>query len=127
LGSRHYSTAIDMWSVGCIFAEMALRGNPLFPGDSEIDQIFKIFRLVHLISVVESFTKRQVPFSILGTPSEEDWPGVKQLPDYKPSFPNWARQDIQATVPTLDAEGLDLLEVSYLGPAGCCLRLSLHV
>jgi serine/threonine protein kinase len=35
-----------MWSVGCIFAEMALRGNPLFPGDSEIDQIFKIFRFV---------------------------------------------------------------------------------
>ena len=45
LGSRHYSTAIDMWSVGCIFAEMVMRGNPLFPGDSEIDQIFKIFRL----------------------------------------------------------------------------------
>lgn len=44
LGSRHYSTAIDMWSVGCIFAEMVLRGAPLFPGDSEIDQIFKIFR-----------------------------------------------------------------------------------
>jgi cyclin-dependent kinase len=41
-----------MWSVGCIFAEMALRGNPLFPGDSEIDQIFKIFRLVHLVPVV---------------------------------------------------------------------------
>ena len=44
LGSRHYSTAIDMWSVGCIFAEMAMQGVPLFPGDSEIDQIFKIFR-----------------------------------------------------------------------------------
>lgn len=44
LGSRHYSTAIDMWSVGCIFAEMVMRGHPLFPGDSEIDQIFKIFR-----------------------------------------------------------------------------------
>jgi cyclin-dependent kinase len=44
LGSRHYSTAIDMWSVGCIFAEMAMAGIPLFPGDSEIDQIFKIFR-----------------------------------------------------------------------------------
>jgi cyclin-dependent kinase len=83
-----------MWSVGCIFAEMALRGNPLFPGDSEIDQIFKIFR-------------------ILGTPTEEDWPGVKQLPDYKPSFPNWSRQDIPATVPTLDADGLQLLEVGY--------------
>lgn len=46
LGSRHYSTAIDMWSVGCIFAEMVMRGHPLFPGDSEIDQIFKIFRYV---------------------------------------------------------------------------------
>ena len=44
LGSRHYSTGIDMWSVGCIFAEMAMQGAPLFPGDSEIDQIFKIFR-----------------------------------------------------------------------------------
>lgn len=46
LGSRHYSTAIDMWSVGCIFAEMCMHGHPLFPGDSEIDQIFKIFRSV---------------------------------------------------------------------------------
>lgn len=46
LGGRHYSTAIDMWSVGCIFAEMVMRGIPLFPGDSEIDQIFKIFRSV---------------------------------------------------------------------------------
>jgi cyclin-dependent kinase len=47
LGSRHYATGIDMWSVGCIFAEMAMHGQPLFPGDSEIDQIFKIFRCVH--------------------------------------------------------------------------------
>ena len=31
-----------MWSVGCIFAEMCTR-KPLFPGDSEIDEIFKIF------------------------------------------------------------------------------------
>ncbi|KAG8740826.1 Cyclin-dependent kinase catalytic subunit [Ceratobasidium sp. 414] len=44
LGSRHYSTAIDMWSVGCIVAEMVMHGQPLFPGDSEIDQIFRIFR-----------------------------------------------------------------------------------
>ena len=41
-----------MWSVGCIFAEMAMQGVPLFPGDSEIDQIFKIFRYEHMISVV---------------------------------------------------------------------------
>lgn len=46
LGARQYSTALDMWSVGCIVAEMVLEGMPLFNGDSEIDQIFKIFRQV---------------------------------------------------------------------------------
>lgn len=45
LGGRQYSTGVDMWSVGCIFAEMCTR-KPLVPGDSEIDEIFKIFRLV---------------------------------------------------------------------------------
>jgi cyclin-dependent kinase len=50
--------------------------------------------------------------SILGTPNDETWPGVKQLPDYKPSFPSWSRQDIMATVPTLDKDGIDLVEVS---------------
>ncbi|KAG8912402.1 Cyclin-dependent kinase catalytic subunit, partial [Tulasnella sp. 417] len=44
LGSRHYSTAIDMWSVGCIMTEMIMQGTPLFPGDSEIDQTFRIFQ-----------------------------------------------------------------------------------
>ncbi|KAF9039149.1 CMGC/CDK/CDC2 protein kinase [Panaeolus papilionaceus] len=91
LGARHYATAIDMWSVGCIFAEMAMQGQPLFPGDSEIDQIFKIFR-------------------ILGTPSEDSWPGVSTLPDYKPSFPQWSRQDLARVVSTLDEHGLDLLK-----------------
>jgi len=36
LGSKRYTTSIDMWSLGCIFAEMAQR-KPLFCGDSEID------------------------------------------------------------------------------------------
>jgi serine/threonine protein kinase len=45
LGSRHYSTAVDVWSIGCIFAEMCNK-MPLFPGDSEIDEIFRIFRYV---------------------------------------------------------------------------------
>jgi cyclin-dependent kinase len=46
LGGRQYSTGVDMWSVGCIFAEMCTR-KPLFPGDSEIDEIFKIFRYIY--------------------------------------------------------------------------------
>ncbi|XPS69775.1 Cyclin-dependent kinase [Ascochyta lentis] len=42
LGGRQYSTGVDVWSVGCIFAELCTR-KPLFPGDSEIDEIFRIF------------------------------------------------------------------------------------
>lgn len=45
LGGRQYSTGVDMWSIGCIFAEMCMR-KPLFPGDSEIDTIFKISQWV---------------------------------------------------------------------------------
>lgn len=47
LGGKHYSPAVDMWSIGCIFAELCNR-QALFPGDSEIDQLFKIFRFVFL-------------------------------------------------------------------------------
>ena len=43
LGSQRYSCPIDVWSVGCIYAEMASK-RPLFHGDSEIDQLFRIFR-----------------------------------------------------------------------------------
>ncbi|XP_022256878.1 cyclin-dependent kinase 1 [Limulus polyphemus] len=43
LGSPRYSTPVDVWSIGCIFAEMANK-KPLFHGDSEIDQLFRIFR-----------------------------------------------------------------------------------
>ncbi len=89
LGSKHYSTAVDMWSVGCIFAEMASQ-TPLFPGDSEIDELFKIFR-------------------ILGTPTEASWPGVSQLPDYKSSFPQWPSVPLAKAVPHLDEPGIDLL------------------
>jgi serine/threonine protein kinase len=43
LGAKQYSCPVDMWSVGTIIPEM-VTGHPLFPGDSEIDEIFKIFR-----------------------------------------------------------------------------------
>jgi serine/threonine protein kinase len=42
LGANRYSTAVDVWSVGCIFSEMAT-GMPLFPGRSDIDQLFQDF------------------------------------------------------------------------------------
>lgn len=92
LGSKHYSTSVDMWSVGCIFAEMVTK-RPLFPGDSEIDELFRIFRL-------------------LGTPTEETWASVASLPDYKDSFPKWTPngdKGLSEAVPTLDKDGVDLL------------------
>ena len=45
LGAKEYACPIDMWSVGCVLGEMAT-GRPMFPGDSEIDEIFKIFQLL---------------------------------------------------------------------------------
>ncbi|NWH77392.1 CDK3 kinase, partial [Piaya cayana] len=89
LRCKHYSTAVDIWSIGCIFAEMVTR-KVLFPGDSEIDQLFRIFRT-------------------LGTPTEATWPGVTQLPDYKKDFPQWTRKEIKEIVPNLDRDGRDLL------------------
>ncbi len=90
LGSKHYSTPVDLWSIGCIFAEM-VNQKPLFPGDSEIDEIFKIFQ-------------------IRGTPDDKSYPGVSALPDYKDIFPKWNRQNLKSLVPTLCAPGLDLLD-----------------
>ncbi|XP_075478208.1 cell division control protein 2 homolog A-like [Primulina tabacum] len=89
LGSRFYSTPVDIWSVGCIFAEMANQ-KPLFPGDSEIDELFQIFR-------------------VLGTPNEHVWPGVTSLPDFKCTFPKWPAKDLATVVTNLDAFGIDLL------------------
>ncbi|MGH0147037.1 UNVERIFIED_CONTAM: hypothetical protein FKN15_060857 [Acipenser sinensis] len=63
LGAKEYSTAIDMWSLGCIFGEL-LTQKPLFPGKSEIDQINKIFK-------------------DLGSPSEKIWPGYNEMPAVK--------------------------------------------
>lgn len=54
LGSQRYSMPVDIWSVGCIFAEMAMK-KPLFHGDSEIDQMFRIFRYCIMFSVLIRF------------------------------------------------------------------------
>lgn len=130
LGGRQYSTGVDMWSVGCIFAEMCTK-KPLFPGDSEIDEIFKIFRYVPVDwkniawpNPYYNLRKRTnvckfLPHSILGTPSDDVWPGVASYPDFKSSFPKW-RRDYSAPLCThLDEAGLDLLEAMLVyDPAG---------
>jgi len=89
LGSTHYSTPVDMWSVGCIFAELA-RKQPLFPGDSEVQQLLHIFKL-------------------LGTPNEQVWPGVTSLKDWH-AFPQWKPQELSKFYPELDTQGIDLMK-----------------
>ena len=93
LGAKQYSCPVDMWSIGTIVPEM-VTGHPLFPGDSEIDEIFKIFRL-------------------LGTPNEMLWQGVSQLPDFKTNFPKWQPKALREVVPQTDRlndAGIDLVQ-----------------
>ena len=73
---QKYSTPVDIWSCGAIFAEM-MTNRALFPGDSEIDQLFKIFR-------------------VLGTPTSEVWPEVEKLEDYQQEFPSFKRMGVGA-------------------------------
>ncbi|KAG5449295.1 cyclin-dependent kinase 5 [Clonorchis sinensis] len=92
LGAKLYTTSIDVWSAGCIFAEMSNAGRPLFPGFDVEDQLQRIFKL-------------------LGTPTEVTWPTVTELPDYEPFtviYPpamNWHQ-----VVPKLSSRGIDLLQ-----------------
>lgn len=51
----------------------------------------------------------------MGTPKDDIWPGVEQLPDYKSSFPNWSAKDLKTAVTGLDDISADLLEVSHTG------------
>lgn len=90
LGAEKYSTAVDMWSVGCIFAELLLK-EPLFQAKNELELISMIFKL-------------------LGPPTNNSWPGYSSLPLAKtinlPSpHPHQFRQKFQY----MTAAGIDLL------------------
>ena len=90
LSQKQYSLGVDLWSTGCIFAEIVTK-KPLFPGKNEDDQLHKIFK-------------------IRGTPNPEQWPGITDLVGYKPDFPQYEPDKLSNHVQGLDAEGIDLLE-----------------
>ncbi|KAJ8519701.1 hypothetical protein ON010_g18050 [Phytophthora cinnamomi] len=101
LGQEVYSPPVDIWSVGVIFAEMVSK-KALFPGDSEIDQLYRIFRT-------------------FGTPNETLWSGVTKLRDYAPTFPKWKPKDLRELFPHLEESGLNLLEVRSGTSASVCI------
>uniref|UniRef100_A0A8C3XLP0 cyclin-dependent kinase n=1 Tax=Chelydra serpentina TaxID=8475 RepID=A0A8C3XLP0_CHESE len=82
-----YATPVDLWSVGCIFAEM-FRRKPLFRGNSDVDQLGKIF-------------------DVIGLPEEEDWPSDVALPRH--AFNSRPPQPTENFVPDIDELGKDLL------------------
>ncbi|XP_077190847.1 cyclin-dependent kinase 18 [Paroedura picta] len=90
LGSTEYSTPIDMWGVGCIHYEM-VTGRPMFPGSTVKEELHLIFRL-------------------LGTPTEESWPGITSNEEFKAyNFTHYQVQPLINHAPRLDTEGIDLL------------------
>ncbi|KAI9501589.1 cyclin-dependent kinase 5 [Coemansia spiralis] len=117
MGSRQYDTSIDIWSIGCIFAEMAT-GRPFFAGTSIDDQVLHIFKIMG--------TPIDSPSSDVSSPSAQQqqqqqngsgepdyarrlWPGCAQLPDWKRSFPIYPGVALEPLLPKLSAKGIDLL------------------
>ncbi|PMD26046.1 Pkinase-domain-containing protein [Hyaloscypha hepaticicola] len=91
-GAKHYSGAVDIWSVGLVFAELVMR-IPYIAGDTEVHQINLICQAV-------------------GTPNEENWPGVSKLPEYtvpEPPTPVRLRDHYLSLFGTAGPEGVDLL------------------
>ncbi|KAH9885999.1 kinase-like protein [Cubamyces lactineus] len=74
LGAKHYNKSVDIWAVGCVMAELAsLR--PIFKGEeAKLDSKKNVpFQKDQLLKI----------FEVLGTPSERDWPKIKELPEYQ--------------------------------------------
>ncbi|KAL3158807.1 hypothetical protein ABBQ32_011533 [Trebouxia sp. C0010 RCD-2024] len=87
-GSTCYSSAIDVWAAGCIFAELIMR-RPWFVGGSDLDILGKIFQA-------------------LGTPSEAQWPGMKDLPNFV-EFQKTEPPPLASIVKGASEDALDLL------------------
>ncbi|XP_053772179.1 cyclin-dependent kinase 10 isoform X3 [Desmodus rotundus] len=111
LGSSTQTTSIDMWALGCVLAEL-LAHKPLLPGTSEIHQVDLIVQL-------------------LGTPSENIWPGFSKLPlASQYSLRKQPYNNLKHKFPWLSEAGLRLLNLLFMydpkkrATAGDCLESS---
>ncbi|XP_058767303.1 cyclin-dependent kinase A-1-like [Vicia villosa] len=89
MGSTKYSTAADIWSMGCIFAHI-VKSRPLFNTMDKHRVLAEIFWL-------------------FGTPTEETWPGVSSLWNIREFNPPIQPKDLAQEFPSLEPAGLDLL------------------
>lgn len=87
-GAKDYSVGVDIWALGCIFAELMLR-TPFLVADTDMGQLDTIFRA-------------------LGTPSEDDWPEMVNLPGYV-EMKKYVRTPFQNIFTAASEETLDLL------------------
>ncbi|XP_074787178.1 cyclin-dependent kinase 20-like [Athene noctua] len=102
-GARTYDEGVDLWAVGCIFGEL-LNLSPLFPGDSDIEQLCCVLRA-------------------LGTPSPRAWPELLALPDYpKIRFRRQRGAPLRELVPEAPPDALDLLRRFLRYPARMRIR-----
>lgn len=86
LGSEYYDASVDVWSLACILVEIHTL-IPLFMGDSEVDQLYKIF-------------------TVLGTPTNEQWKGVESLPNYNKESPKFKRKGFRSIIEDRALESL---------------------
>ncbi|NXU11031.1 CDK5 kinase, partial [Pardalotus punctatus] len=116
-GAKLYSTSIDMWSAGCIFAELANAGRPLFPGNDVDDQLKRIFRYPWEWGSPEwtawewgaqgKGNPKEWGLLGMGKPWNGDW-GSPVCPQPYPMYP--ATTSLVNVVPKLNATGRDLLQ-----------------
>ncbi|XP_064632586.1 cyclin-dependent kinase 20-like [Lineus longissimus] len=96
--ARKYDEGVDIWAVGCIFGEL-LNNSPLFPGESDIEQLSSVLR-------------------VLGTPNERIWPGLSELPDYnKIMFSENPPIPFEEILPDASPIALDLLKQFLVYPS----------
>lgn len=89
-GDDFYSMGVDIWSSGCILAELLL-GRAPFQGDSEIGQIHEIFKQ-------------------LGTPDDDSWPGISENKIFRTTFPSWVRKSKEELFPDVAEDAALVLD-----------------
>ncbi|KAH7825677.1 putative mitogen activated protein kinase 7 [Monocercomonoides exilis] len=99
LRSGCYNAPVDLWAVGCIMAELYSL-EPLFPGDTEVDELSKIFE-------------------VLGTPTQDSWPlGVSLIQKAGLKFPVQEKVPLFALLPSANSDAVDLMErLLFLDPS----------